>query len=126
MTGDCASASPGTAHEATPAFNVAVFPASHTSAGSFPGPFVGAGSLRANVTVPVGVSPPDVDGATVAENVTGWPTTAEAEEEEEIVVVEMSWPPVLPPPPVVGVVADPLNVDPASWGLMAAPEFGSV
>ena len=27
---------------------------------------------------------------------------------------------------VVGLVADPLNVDPASWALMAAPEFESV
>ena len=65
---------------------------------------------------------------------TDWPTTAGLAE-EEIVVVELSRPSaaeLAPPPPVVvvvvvvGVVADPLKVDPESWALMASPELGSV
>ncbi|MFZ0250569.1 MAG: hypothetical protein WAL61_11545, partial [Acidimicrobiales bacterium] len=76
------------------------------------------------------MAPPGWEGATVAESVTGCPTTAGKADAEIVTTLPAVPPPepepVFPEPPVVvvvvGFVTDPLKLDPASWGLMAALE----
>jgi hypothetical protein len=92
VRGDCSTRRPGMEQVAVPPLRVTlsavVPPLLQLGVARCPGPFVGTGSLKANVTLPDGVPVAGATGLTVAVKVSGCPATAGFTGELTAVVVD--------------------------------------